>query len=213
MYLSEMCKAWNRAAVKRQIECNKKQCPRCGKVPKGFICCELRTKTFLALFQGFVYAFEAFTLRWRCPLCGQRFTMQPPWGLPRKRYVKGVILSRCWRYLRKSGATYRSVLAGTGYKGGDDGTIDERQPSHTRVWHWLKDLGEMESVLRRIKRLILAKSSKRVIDRLFVIGHWKYKSEERHGLLRSAYSLLQLRHEWHRLYKAQYPPAFGTLSS
>ena len=115
MFWTGFVKAWDKSAAAGSVKCDRKQCEKCGRIPKVFECCELRVKTFLILFGGLVYPFEAITLRWRCPLCGYRFTMQPPWGLPRKRYVKGVILSRCWRYLQEAGTTYRSVLAGIGY--------------------------------------------------------------------------------------------------
>jgi hypothetical protein len=211
MFWTGCVKAWDKAAAKGWIKCDREQCEGCGRTPDEFVCCELRVKTFLVLFGGLVYDFQAITLRWKCPFCGYRFTMQPPWGLPRKRYVKGVILSRCWRYLKEAGSTYRSLVSGTGYWAGG-GKIDERRPSHSRVWHWLKDLGEMVSVLDRVKRLIFAKSGKKAVDRVFLIAHWKYRSPRRHSLLQAAHSLLQLRPEWFRFYPFPYPPIFGTPS-
>lgn len=206
MFFERIVKAWNEAVALERVRCDREQCPKCGQIPGGFEICELRSKTFLALAMGLVYSFEALTIRWRCPLCGHRFTQQPPWGLPRKRYVKGVILSRCWRYLRKAESSYRSVMAGMGYKGSD-----EMQPSHSRVWHWLKDLGQMVEVLRLIKRLILAKNpATAYVGQPISIFPCKYRSQARHELLKDAYSLLQLRPEWFHLFAVSFPPVVGT---
>jgi hypothetical protein len=211
MFLGGIVKGWNAAAASGQVKYESKQCPRCGGLPGEFQWCELRTKTFLGVLGGSVYAFEAMTLRFQCPLCMARFTMQPPWGLPRKRYVRGVILSRCWRYLRKAGVTYRSLVSGTGYASRTGERISDKYTSHTRVWYWLKDLGGMMDGLRLAKRLILAKNpSTKVVGQVVKVAYRKYRSEQRHGVLQSAYALLQLRPEWYRLFRAAFPPKIGT---
>ena len=214
MIWERMVKRWNGAAVRGEVGCDRKQCDGCGGVPEAFVCCELRIKTFLYVFAGQVYAFEAITLRYRCPLCKARFTMQPPWGLPRKRYVRGVILGRCWRYLRKAETTYRSLVGGTGYASGSEGEIKDRYPSHTRAWYWLKEFGEMEEAVRRVKALILGKNpSTEAVGRGVKIAACKYRSQERLGILETAYSLLGLRQEWFRQFRLAFPPVFGTLRS
>lgn len=205
MFWNGIVKTWDQRASRGQIRSDRKQCVGCGEIPFAFVICELRPKGFLALVGDYIHEFEAITIRFRCPLCGHRFTMQPPWGLPRKRYVKGVILSVCWRYLRKMDATYRSLLGGAGYK------ADERQPSHSRAWHWLKDLGEMVSALDLAKRLILAKDpGTESVGQAIHIAVTKYKGPSRRSLLQAAHGLLQLRREWFRLFRVAFPPKIGT---
>jgi hypothetical protein len=121
--------------------------------------------------------------------------------------VREVILSRCLEYLRKRKATYRSVTRDISY------SLEDKCPSHTRVWYWLKDLGQMVETLQQVKRLILAKNpATSSVGQPISIFPRKYRSQARHDLLQNAYSLLNMRSEWSRLFCLPFPPVFGTVA-
>ena len=194
-------KPWEESIETGRIECDVKQCVSCGELPEKFWLHERRKRNFLVMVEDLVYGFSTFAIRWKCPLCGATFTMLPPFALPRKRYVKETVLGRIEEYLPKREATYRSVVGRLGYASKDE-TTDERRPSHSRAWHWIRELGEQDSLVRRAKRLIRAKDpASPGVGRAVSIELRKYKSQARRKKLQVAMSLLQAEIEMNRLFK------------
>jgi hypothetical protein len=164
----------------------------------------------LAVVEFLVMKLDTFALRWACIECGKTFTELPEFLLPRKRYVKSAILQLGEEYLRDERSTYRNLVNWMGY-GGKDGEIDERRPSHSRVWYWLETLGQIQSGLRRAKRLIRAKDpSSAGVGRAVHVPPKKYQSEPRCRQLETAWSVLQAEAEFVRLFGISLFPEFGT---
>jgi hypothetical protein len=211
--IDEEIKTHNERVMSGDVECRIEQCLNLECSATGsdnFRLHERRPRTALALIELLVIRFDTFVLRWKCEICKKTCTEIPDFLLPGQRYVKPTILKLGQGYVVDERATYRSVVRWLGY-GSEDGPIDERRPSHSRVWYWLNMLGQMEGGLRRAKRLIRAKDpSSPAVGRLRRICPRKYRSEKRREILQTAWSVLRVEADFVRLFGFSIFPKFGT---
>ena len=134
-------------------------------------------------------------LRWRCLLCGKRFTDYPFFALPRKRFTKRPVLEKANEYLGTD-HSYRKTVEDGGMPIMYDNRIrtKKKQPvglAPSTVWRWLSWLGQMPGTLRATLNLIRQREPNSTLHRQpWVIPPRKYRSVKRREVLEQAMQLL-----------------------
>lgn len=182
-------------AEAKSLECPKQPCPRC-KSEGAFRRHDCRLRQVLTVMAGFVVAFEIGLKRWRCCTCKATFTHYPEFLVPYKRYVLSVMLGLGELYVTEPELSYRDAVRpegiALGYAENEDGSIDERQTSHTTVWHWLTWLGDMTGLMNQGVYLLRQKDPGFELHRAGrPIFPGKYRSAKRRGILEQAAALLR----------------------
>jgi hypothetical protein len=165
----------------------------------------------LALRLPFVEPFVIYLKRWKCCFCGATFTHYPEFLVPYKRYTVGTILELSERYEAEPETSYRKVVKpegmALGYAENKDGTIDERQMSHTTLWHWLSWLGGLTGLCDRAVDLLRQKDPgfelHRAVRPIFP-GH--YRSAARRRILEQAAALIRIAHCFEQLFSRRIFP-------
>jgi len=205
-------------AVKRQKirpTCNR--CPRCEGEPECFHRHDERERQFLVIVERVVHLVLSLITRWKCPLCGQRFTLYPPFALPRKRYVKDSILELASPYLEDDELSYRrSVEVGGRPLFRDrqaDGSIDDRALAPSTLHRWLPFFSSVAETLREAVRLVRESSAPSdLFRRVFAIAPRKHRSEARREVLIAALRGLWTDREFHRVFGRSVFPELATAS-
>lgn len=160
--------------------------------------------------------------RWKCPLCGHKFTVYPEFALPYKRYLRDTILEKSTKYVEgdlpeeKDQISYRSLTKenkmAIAYDVTEDGHIDDRQLSHTTIHRWLSTLSCLPNTLKRAKQLIKQKSSTSTIFRkILPVSPNKYRSDDRKKVLQNCRILLQVDQEYRKIFGPSVFPHLGTV--
>lgn len=124
---------------------------------------------------------------------GSRITR--PFALPRKRFVKQVILEKGTEYLGTE-HSYHQTTEQEGmpimYHGSTD--KDQRGPlglAPSTVWRWLSWLGELPGTLRAVSGLVRQKDPNSSLHRQpWAVPTTKYRSQKRQNTLGQAMQLL-----------------------
>ena len=180
--------------------------------PGGFQCHGVRARVFLVV-GAVVERVASYVTRWKCPLCGRTFTLYPPFAVPFKRYVLGVIQARCARYVEDSVCSYRSGVREAGmpicYEDADSGT--ELQPS--TLWRWVSSLGSMPATacaaLDVIKQKDPATGIFRELGTVHVAAR-KYRSEGRRRVLMGCLELVSIDRVYAALFEVSVFPELAT---
>jgi hypothetical protein len=196
------------------VTCECRQCPRCHARPDAFRLHDRRPRIFLAVVGRLVRKFLSFVTRWRCPVCGVRFTDYPPFALPHKRYVAPEILSRGEAYLEDDGATYRSVVESGGlgiFHDSGDGRIDDRELAPSTVHRWISWLAGLPRTLQEALGMIRAMDPRSTIFRdPVLLPSGKSRSPGRKQALQEALRLLRAEREYRRLFGRSVFPELAT---
>jgi len=168
----------------------------------------------LAILLGFVAPFVIYLKRWRCRSCGVTFTHYPKFLLPYKRYAAPVIMTMSEQYVIEPEATYREVVqpeeTPLGYAEKEGGTIDERQLSHTTLWHWLSWLGSKTGLTNQALDLLRQKDPGFELHRLArPMFPGKYRSAKRRNVLERAAELIRIGRRFAELFSKRIFPRLG----
>jgi hypothetical protein len=207
-------------------------CPRCGGHPDGFTRHDRRRRIFLVILERLIHKIFSFLTRWKCPLCGDSFTVYPPFALRHKRYVCQTVLEMGARYVtdtrehdrtrRSRGAperpvTYREavtvnrmpVFHETAEHAGDDAGVSVL--NHSTLHRWLTSLSKLPETLLEALGLIREKDATSATFRLVRPIHpQKYRSEDRRGELQECQRLFHAAWEYERLFSFPLFPHFAT---
>lgn len=178
------------------------ECP-CCKAESGFKRHDERRRQVLVPEGSFVLTCWIILVRWKCSSCGTTFTHYPEFLVPCKRYVLCMVLKLSERYVAQPETSYREVVAPggmpCGYAERPDGSIDERQLSHTTLWHWLTWLGGLTALSDQATDLLRQKDPGFELHRTVTpIAAAKHRSSERRNLLEQGASLLRTAAEFTR---------------
>jgi hypothetical protein len=165
-----------------------------------------------------VQAVLCLVIRWRCPGCKKTFTQQPPFALPRKRYVRDTILSFTGCYLEEEASTYRKVVleermpifhaSASGKK-----TIDDRILAHSTPYRWITGLGGFKEIPRCAQDLILQKNPASTVCRDLAaidVSARKYVKAGRESILKRCRRILHLDAEFRATFCASIFPFLAT---
>lgn len=232
--IAEEIEAHNERCRSGGATCGLTTCPTCKQSPKEFKRHDERERSFRLVVETLVHTVLSFLLRWKCPLCGDKFTDYPPFALPHKRYVRQTIVESVRAYVedkdevqakprpgRGTGerprSTYRKIASmkdgrPLAYQGADGNTLDPRALSHSTIHRWVSCLGREASALKAaVIQRIMAVSSASTIHRLRPAIHpGKYRSETRRGLIEDTFIFFRACAE-HRVRTGDaFFPDFGT---
>lgn len=171
-------------------------CPQCGaSEEKCFGLHDCRRRKFRLVIGQCIEVALSWLLRWRCLRCGKRFTDYPRFALPRKRFVKQLLLKKASEYLgtdHSYGKTVEDEGMAIVY---DDRNAEGRKLplslAPSTVWRWLSWLGGMPGTLRTAWGLIREKEPNSTLHRQpWALSPGKYRSEKRREALEQAMQLL-----------------------
>ena len=206
---------YTEAVRRRDIQPTCNLCPHCHEAPEEFRLHDRRERIFLVVVGRVVKRVRSLLTRWKCARCKRRFTLYPPFALPRKRYVGDRVFEFAKRYLERDELSYRAAVEVDGMPGyhdhRDDGTIDERSLSHSTLYRWLPFFRSLGATLAEALRLIRASSaSSDLFRRIFPIAPTKYRSEERRTVLAAALKTLSTDLEYRALFARSIFPELAT---
>lgn len=199
----------------RQIQPTVNRCPHCRGEPDHFRRHDRRKRVFLVVIERVVHKVLSALTRWKCPLCTGRFTLYPPFALPRKRYVKDSIFELARAYLEEDELSYRRAVEvermPVFYALWDDGSIDERSLAHSTLHRWYSFFSCLLVTLREAQHLVRQKSATSdLFRRVFAPAPRKYRSEERRALLVRALRALSTEREYRSLFDRSIFPELAT---
>jgi rubredoxin len=203
------------AVDRRQVQPTLNRCPDCGEEPDRFRRHDRRRRVFLVVLGRVVHRVLSALSRWRCPICGHRFTLYPPFALPRKRYVKETIFELADAYVEEDELSYRRAVKvermPAFYAQRDDGAIDERSLAHSTLHRWHSLFFFLLETLQEAQRLVRQKSAtSSLFRRVFTPAPKKYRSEERREVLVRAQRTLWVEREYRSLFGRSVFPELAT---
>ncbi len=203
------------AVERRQVQPTVNRCPHCRGEPDCFRRHDRRKRVFLVVLERVVHKVLSALTRWKCPLCTGRFTLYPPFALPRKHYVKESIFKLAGAHLEEDELSYRRAVAVVHmpvfYSQRDDGSIDERSLSHSTLHRWHSLFFSLLGTLREAQHLVRQKSAKSdLFRRVFAVAPGKYRSEERRATLARALRALWTEREYRSLFGRSIFPELAT---
>jgi hypothetical protein len=133
----------------------------------------------------------------------------------RKRYVRQEVLRFSDRYVTEDQTSYRKAATEEGlaifYHGSEEGKIDDRQFAHTTLHRWFPFLGSLKRTARDALRLVREKTpGSDLFRKILPVPPWKYRSEERRGILTTSRRVLQIESEFRALFESSLFPRFAT---
>ena len=199
----------------RQVRPNVNRCPHCQGEPDHFRRHDRRKRVFLVVIERVVHKVLSALTRWRCPLCAGRFTLYPPFALPRKRYVKDAIFEFARAHLEEDELSYRRAVEvermGIFHDRCDDRSIDDRSLSHSTLHRWYSFFSSLLMTLREAQHLVRQKSARSdLFRRVFAVAPGKYRSEERRAILLEALRTLSTEREYRSLFGRSIFPELAT---
>jgi transposase len=202
----------------RQVQPTVNRCPHCRGEPECFLRHDRRRRVFLVVLGRVVHKVLSALTRWKCPLCTHRFTLYPPFALPRKRYVKESIFELARAHLEEDELSYRRAVAvermPVFYAERDDESIDERSLSHSTLHRWHSLFFSLLETLREAQHLVRQKSARSdLFRRVFAPAPTKYRSEERRTTLARALRALWTEQEYRSLFGRSIFPELATACS
>ncbi len=203
------------AVERRQVQPTVNRCPHCRGEPDRFRRHDRRKRVFLVVLERIVHKVHSALTRWKCPLCTRRFTLYPPFALPRKRYVKDSIFELARAHLEEDELSYRRAVEvermPVFYGPRDDGSIDERSLSHSTLHRWYSFFSSLLRTLREAQHLVRQKSARSdLFRRVFALAPGKYRSEERRAVLVAALRALSTEREYRCLFGRSIFPELAT---
>jgi len=212
----EEIQSYTRAVEKKEVQCDLSSCPRCGE-RASFKLHDRRRRTYLVVLERLVRTVLSLLARWKCERCGETFTLYPSFALPAKRYVREEIFGRAGRYVDGDHESYRKAVKVDGLAVFHEGTgeeIDERSLAHTTLYRWLRLFSSLASTCRKALGLIREKApTSDVFRKILPIAPWKYRSEERRGVLGECRRLLVAEEEFRSLFGVSIFPRLATVSA
>ena len=199
----------------RQVRPNVNRCPHCQGEPDHFRRHDRRKRVFLVVIERVVHKVLSALTRWRCPLCAHRFTLYPPFALPRKRYVKDSIFEFARAHLEEDELSYRRAVEvermGIFYDLWDDRSVDERSLSHSTLHRWHSFFSSLLMTLQEAQHLVRQKSARSdIFRRVFAPAPAKCRSEKRRGVLAAAQRALSIEREYRSLFGRSIFPELAT---
>jgi len=187
------------AAVERgEVPCDRARCPRCEVYPGSFKYHARRQRQFLVIIGRLVREVISALTRWKCPCCGQTFTLYPSFALPHKQYVRQDIARLAQAYVGDDKLSYRKATQVKGMavcygsQRHDDQQVDDRVLGPSTLHRWVGWLGSLKQTLQQAWRLIRSKSPTCDLFRKAVgVPGWKYRCEARRDLLQRCCRLLK----------------------
>ncbi len=203
------------AVDERQVDPPLNCCPGCHEEPERFRRDGGRRRVFLVVLGRVVHRVLSALSRWRCPLCGHRFTLYPAFALPRKRYVKETLFELAGAYVKKDELSYRRAVEvermPVFYAPRDDGSIDERSLAHSTLHRWHSLFFSLHETLQEAQRLVREKSATSdLFRRVFAPAPGKYRSEGRRAVLAATLRLLATEREYCSLFTRSIFPELAT---
>lgn len=197
-------------AEAKSLGCPNQGCPRC-KADGGFRRHDCRSRQVLAIVAGFVVTCVICLKRWKCCSCEATFTHYPEFLVPYKRHLLSTVLAMGEVYVTDPEASYRDVVQPEemplGYAEEEDGTIDERQMSHTTLWHWLTWLGNLTALADQAADLLRQKDPGFELHRAVTpVFPGKYRGMERRCILEQAAALMRTGRQFMRLFSRRIFP-------
>jgi hypothetical protein len=140
----------------------------------------------------------------------------PPFALPGKRYVMGMLRRKSGDYLG-SDVSYREVVTSSGrsvvYDDRQDHPLAKRGAAlaGSTVWRWLSWWGNLAKTVRAALQLIREKAPSHTLHReTWPVPPHKVRSEERRGTLQVALQALAIEQQFPRLFGKEIFPNFAT---
>lgn len=212
-----------------EARCTVERCPACDERPGEFKYHAARKRTFRVIVDRMVQAVVSALTRWKCPACRGTFTLYPDFALPHKRYVRQDVCGSSERYVTEDDLSYRkavrvngtAVYYDAGTRGsqtidrhataGDSETIDDRTLWPSTLHRWIGWLGGLRRTLREALQLIRARSATcDVFRNLVALPPWKYRSEQRKGVLQVCGRLLRTDGAYQNLFQTSIFPNLAT---
>ena len=148
---------------------------------------------------GWPIAFEnihSWIARWKCTNCLYRFTDYPSFALPYKQFAKGTVFDLAGHFVDdcSSRNTYRSSCNIASFGTGSElPTEQESICSHSTLWRWLSWLDRLRDGASWALGYLSSIDPQSTLHRCaWRVQPWKYRSEARGSLLRSARRSLHL---------------------
>jgi hypothetical protein len=205
--------------LRNKIRCKLPACPVCQTPADRFTRHQIRRRGFYVLCDLLVQVVSCFVIRWRCAGCRKSFTQQPPFALPRKRYVRASILNFTGAYLEDESATYRKVVLD------DEGmsifhhlTSEAEKTrykslAHSTPYRWITTLGGFRQILRCAQDLILQKKPGSTVCRdlaALEVSARKVVKDGRESILKRCRQILHLEVQFRATFGASIFPFLAT---
>lgn len=141
----------------------------------------------------------------------------PTFVLPYRRYASISLLPLAKKYLDQDGLSLQRTVAPQGRIGyvrpGDQEGIDERTLNRSTLWRFLLFLGTQNVALQRGLQLWSEHDPHSTLHRFVgAVAPYKYRSQQRAEILRTARRLLHLKDHWNRTFCESFFPRFATRS-
>ena len=205
--------------LRNKIRCDLPACPVCQTSADLFTRHQIRLRGFYVVCDMLVQMVSCFVIRWRCAGCRKSFTQQPPFALPRKRYVRESILNFTGAYLEDESATYRKVVV-------DDEGMSIFHPltsegektryknlAHSTPYRWISTLGGFRQILHCAQDLILQKEPASTVCRdlaALEVSARKYVKAGRESILKRCRQILHLEVQFRATFGASIFPFLAT---
>ncbi len=164
-------------------------CRRCQEKSE-FVRHDVRRRTFCSRDGGDALTVRSWIARWKCTNCQFRFTDYPPFALPNKQFVKSTVFELVSRFVDDffDRITYRSASCLESHVDDEQGPSNAQSIcSHATVWRWMSWLDRLRDGAAWALRILQQEHpSSSLHRRSWSVQPWKYRSEERGVVLRSA---------------------------
>jgi hypothetical protein len=190
----------------------------CGTLHTLFKRHEARPRKFRVPWENSILIVLSLVLRWKCQECKKKFTQQPPFALPLKRYVSDAILGFSARYLEDPSCSYRQTVTNEEgfpfhYEAETKGEIDERALAHSTPYRWITYLGALKEIPHRAVDMVLQKSPESSICRLLgalSVSARKFFKPEREWVLKRSWELLHIEASFRATFFVSIFPIYAT---
>ena len=224
-HVLEQIKAYTKGVEKEDPSCTIEICTRCGKSPGEFKIHDRRKRIFLVIVGQLVQKIITILFRWKCPLCGETFTLYPDFALPNKRYVREDIFKRSLCFVENENMSYRQVVKDAGkaiFHGNPEkleetiskyglGAIGSREFAHSTVHSWLTTISGFKEATNKALHMIRTKSStSKIFRKIQPVFPRKYRSRKRKEILQMAFQFLKTENEYKAIFKISIFPHFKT---
>jgi hypothetical protein len=193
----------------------RERCSRCDATG-GFRRHELRRRQLRVIADLTVQVHAIVIARLRCSQCRCVFTDFPSFVLPYRRYAGPSLMPLARDYLERDDVSYQKAVAPRGRVIGyvtppGQEEIDERALHRSTLWRFVLFLGAQNIALQAGMRLWSEHDPLSTLHRFSgAVAPHKYRSDQRHEILRTARRLLELIRRWNRAFVEPFFPRFAT---
>jgi len=173
-----------------------------------------------------VQVFHSFSIRWKCKVCGETFTITPEFALPYKNYIKDAIFQTTDSYANDNRSSYEktAVEICTAYCGvnkngdpdpeapplRDPNTGNEPSLAASTIHRWVTFVGEQKEVARKAMELLIENDPTSTIHRLtFAIAARKYRTHARKLVLQHCLKIAKIKRDFEDVFKSSLFPIFA----